>query len=75
MLLQAKKALRWFLLPCLAALLAVGCSGAGSSIQPNVIFVLTEDLDYESAKQMPNLRSLLLEQGTSFEDAFISQSL
>ena len=70
----------------LAVLLIAGCSGSGGSVQeeaeaeasgdrPNVIFVLADDLDYASAQQMPNLNSLLIEQGTSFENAFTSMSL
>jgi N-acetylglucosamine-6-sulfatase len=43
--------------------------------QPNVIFVLADDLDYASAQQMPNLHSLLVEQGTSFTNTFASMSL
>jgi N-acetylglucosamine-6-sulfatase len=45
------------------------------SDRPNIIFVLADDLDYASAQQMPNLNSLLVEQGTSFENAFTSMSL
>jgi arylsulfatase A-like enzyme len=72
-------------LACLAVLLVAGCSGAGGALQeeeaeasadqPNVIFVLADDLDYASAQQMPNLRSLLAEEGASFENAFTSMSL
>jgi N-acetylglucosamine-6-sulfatase len=40
--------------------------------QPNIIFVLTDDLDYASAFKMPQITSLLAEQGTSFEQAFMS---
>jgi len=43
--------------------------------KPNIIFVLTDDLDYASAQKMPNLRSLLVEEGASFDNAFASQSL
>ena len=45
------------------------------SDRPNMIFVLADDLDYASAQKMPNLRSLLAQGGTSFENAFVSQSL
>lgn len=82
-------------LACLAALLALGCSGASESSsqeetqvstqpsttqekaeasadQPNMIFVLTDDLDYASTQKMPGINSLLVEEGTSFEEAFVS---
>src|ERR671917_1331849 len=43
--------------------------------QPNIVFVLTDDLDYASAFKMPQITSLLAEQGTSFEEAFVSHSV
>src|SRR5919202_5450616 len=69
------------ILVCLAAFLAVGCSGsepiqeAEAGTQPNIIFILTYDLDFASAQQMPTLRSQLIERGTSFENNFISYPL
>lgn len=62
----------------------VGCSGVetlqeeeaeSSSDRPNIIFVLTDDLDLASAQKMPEIRSQLIEEGTSFEDAFVSYPL
>ena len=47
----------------------------GASTQPNIIFVLTDDLDYASAYKMPEISSSLLEEGASFDNAFTSQSL
>ena len=43
--------------------------------QPNIVFVLTDDLDYASAQKMPEIGSLLVEEGASFREAFTSQSL
>jgi arylsulfatase A-like enzyme len=43
--------------------------------KPNIIFVLTDDLDYASTQKMPQITSLLADQGTSFEEAFVSHSL
>jgi N-acetylglucosamine-6-sulfatase len=76
------------ILGCLAVLFAVGCSGSGaaqreearvqtkkSSTQPSIVFILTDDLDYASAQQLPTVRSQLIEKGTSFNNAFISDSL
>jgi N-acetylglucosamine-6-sulfatase len=40
--------------------------------QPNIVFVLTDDLDYASAQKMPEIRSQLIEEGISFEDALVS---
>ena len=48
---------------------------ASATDRPNMIFVLTDDLDYASAQQMPALRSVMVEEGVSFENAFTSQSL
>ena len=75
------------LVSCLATLSAAGCSeGAVGSAQeqgiagvpvdqPNIVFVLTDDLDVYSAQKMPEIRSRLVEEGASFENAFASQSL
>jgi arylsulfatase A-like enzyme len=70
-------------LACLAILLAAGCSGSDSyqeqaeapTNQPNIIFVLTDDLDYASAYRMPSINSLLREQGADFDSAFVSYPL
>ena len=43
--------------------------------RPNIILILTDDLADDDLSYMPNLRSLLIEQGTTFEDAFVTDSL
>src|SRR5215212_9338060 len=43
--------------------------------QPNIILILTDDLADDDLSYMPNLRSLLVEQGTTFENAFVTDSL
>jgi N-acetylglucosamine-6-sulfatase len=68
-------------------LFIVGCSGAETSESatpqqedeagspadsPNIVFVLTDDLDYTSAQQMPQIGSLVRDEGASFENAFVS---
>ena len=76
------------LLACLLVFLLflAGCSGSETSAsgasqeeeaeattdQPNIVFVLTDDLDYASTQKMPQINSLLADQGTSFEEAFVS---
>src|SRR5215212_1204840 len=73
------------ILACLAALLVAGCSGTGEAAKeeeaespagrPNILFVLADDLDYASAFKMPEIRSRLIEEGASFEKAFVSHSV
>jgi N-acetylglucosamine-6-sulfatase len=43
--------------------------------RPNILFVLTDDLDYASAQKMPQIRSRLADEGASFEEAFVSLAL
>ena len=43
--------------------------------RPNIILILTDDLADDDLSYMPNLRSLLVEQGTTFENAFVTDSL
>ena len=75
-------------LVCLSILLllVVGCSGSETSApgssqeegaessadRPNFVFVLADDLDHASAQQMPEIGSLLVKEGLSFEEAFVS---
>jgi N-acetylglucosamine-6-sulfatase len=67
-------------LACLVALLAAGCSSTAAPHsgteeapdQPNILFVLADDLDLASAQKMPEVSSLLAEEGTTFEEAFVS---
>ncbi len=43
--------------------------------QPNIVFILTDDLDYASAQKMPEIGALLREEGTSFENTFVSHPI
>ncbi len=40
--------------------------------QHNILFVLADDLDYASVEQMPEIGSLVRDEGASFENAFVS---
>jgi len=40
-----------------------------------MIFILTDDLDYASARKMPEISSRLIEEGISFEKAFVSHPI
>src|SRR5829696_7463205 len=40
--------------------------------RPNIVFILTDDLDFASASKTPQIRSRLVEEGASFEKAFVS---
>src|SRR5918997_658283 len=48
---------------------------AGAPDHPNIIMILTDDLDAASISHMPNLRSQLIERGTTFENAFVTDAL
>jgi len=43
--------------------------------QPNIVFILTDDLDYASIAYMPKLKSLITDQGVTFQNYFVSMSL
>ena len=50
--------------------------GAGPATdRPNIIFVLTDDLDYASTFKMPEIRSRLIEEGISLEEAIVSHPI
>jgi N-acetylglucosamine-6-sulfatase len=50
-------------------------ANAGAPDHPNIIMILTDDLDAGSISHMPNLRSQLIERGTTFENAFVTDPL
>ncbi len=88
---EARRRALFGVLACLSVFLLfiAGCSGPGTSKsrisqqeeakspadRPNIIFVLADDLDYASAFKMPEIRSRLIEEGLSFENAFVSHPI
>lgn len=46
-----------------------------ASERPNVVFILTDDLDVRSVKRLPRIKKLLIEKGTSFDNAFVTNSV
>ena len=53
----------------------VGKGGVQATERPNFIFILTDDLDVRSTSVMPELQSLLVDQGTTFDEAFVTDPL
>lgn len=46
-----------------------------SKAKPNIVFVLTDDLDAASMQYMPNLKELLADQGVTFRNYFVAMPL
>src|SRR5215216_1984993 len=46
-----------------------------ASAQPNIIFILTDDMRKDDLKYMPKTKNLLQSRGMSFQNAFVSNSL
>jgi N-acetylglucosamine-6-sulfatase len=73
----------WRVLVCFFALVFVtaGCSGsdkkstASESKRPNIVFLLTDDLDVSELAYMPNVKRLLTDEGVDFSHFYISVSL
>ncbi len=49
--------------------------GTAQLTKPNIIFILTDDLDADLIEFMPQLKSLLVEQGVSFTNFLVNVSL
>src|SRR5262245_24598957 len=52
-----------------------GASADPSSLRPNIILVLTDDLDSASMQMLPGFKALLADQGVTFSRFFVSDSL
>lgn len=47
----------------------------GSGKHPNIVFLLTDDLDLRSYQDFPNFKKYMLDQGTYFDQYFVDDSL
>lgn len=63
-------------------LLMTACSGGASprqpaveTAQPNILYILTDDLDAAAIQYMPHLQEMLVAQGLSFTNYFVTDSL
>ncbi len=43
--------------------------------RPNIVFVMTDDMDEKMLSRMPTVRSRLMDEGITFGNAFVTQSL
>ena len=72
---------RWLLLaPLLLAIGLIFGSGCtvprtSESAKPNIIFILTDDQDLETLAHMPRVQALLVKQGLTFKNAFVTTPL
>lgn len=61
---------------CAVAVLPAGQSREGSAHElphrPNIVLVLTDDLDVESTSRIPRIQSLLTDRDTTFERAYVT---
>lgn len=52
-----------------------GASTVRAPEHPNIVVVLTDDLDTGSISHMPKLQSLLIEKGAKFDNAFVTDPM
>jgi len=50
-------------------------AAAGDATKPNIVFILTDDLDAAAIQYMPHLKALITDQGLTFANYFVSMSL
>ena len=53
----------------------VGRPAAGAARRPNVVVILTDDQRFDTLWAMPNVRSMLMDRGTYFPNAFVPNAL
>ena len=45
------------------------------AFRPNVVMIMTDDQTVESMRVMPNVKTLLADQGVTFDNSFVSYAL
>jgi N-acetylglucosamine-6-sulfatase len=58
-----------------AAILGVGMVASASAKAPNIVFILTDDLDADATQQMATVKALITDRGLSFARHYVSLSL
>jgi arylsulfatase A-like enzyme len=43
--------------------------------RPNIVFIMTDDLDEQSMKQLPGIQQVMQDQGTTFKNAYVTYAL
>ena len=59
----------------LAAAFGLFLAASALAKAPNIVFILTDDLDSAAAAQMPLVKTLITDQGTNFRHHYVSLSL
>jgi arylsulfatase A-like enzyme len=52
-----------------------GQAQSSPALRPNVVMIMTDDQTVESMRVMPNVKTLLADQGVTFDNSFVSYSL
>lgn len=62
-------------LVALAALLVPSASEVEAKNRPNIVFIYTDEMRYDELWKIPRFRSLLVDRGVTFENAFVTNSV
>ena len=60
--------------------LCLGCQGdfrkksTQTAKRPNIVLILTDDMAFGDARRMPELKSLMMDRGTTFDDAYVTDA-
>jgi N-acetylglucosamine-6-sulfatase len=74
-LLKIRSLLSLSLVGFMALTLAIKVNTTQPQMTPNILFILTDDLDAAAIEYMPQVKSLIAAQGVSFDNYFVNISL